>query len=228
LSSPRQVAARRQGVKEFEVVSSQASTADTAEVMTEDAIFYCSDGMVNIAPSVQMAAWTASMTETVSEGWLAAPASAHYDPSDNFQRTRDHEIFPIEGHNLIHQFQHLQFDPMSSVQPNLSPPSYQCPSSAKVLQLEHMLAFDGSASAESSTTEDQDAPPRLGSAELPSVGSLGHYMRRCKPCAFVTRTGCGNGIQCNFCHLCSAGEKKRRRKEKRLLISAARRLSLAA
>lgn len=66
--------------------------------------------------------------------------------------------------------------------------------------------------------------PRLGSAELPSVGSLGHHINRCKPCAFVGKTGCSNGVQCNFCHMCAPGEKKRRRKEKRSLLGAARSL----
>lgn len=70
-------------------------------------------------------------------------------------------------------------------------------------------------------------PPQLGSAELPSIGSLGHHLRRCKPCAFANRAGCTNGAQCNFCHLCRTGEKKRRRKEKRALIGAMKSLSLA-
>jgi len=91
----------------------------------------------------------------------------------------------------------------------------------KVLQLEHALVFG-------SNDEPPEALlPRLGSPDLPSVGSLGHHVRRCKPCAFVTRMGCSNGLQCRFCHLCETGEKKRRRKEKRALIGAARKLSAA-
>lgn len=53
----------------------------------------------------------------------------------------------------------------------------------------------------------------LGSAAMPTVGSAGHYLRVCKPCAFVTK-GCQSGIECRFCHLCEVGEKKRRKKEK--------------
>lgn len=56
--------------------------------------------------------------------------------------------------------------------------------------------------------------PRLESLELPSVGSAGHALGNCKPCAFVHTKGCGNGVDCPFCHLCRPGEKKRRRKEK--------------
>lgn len=78
------------------------------------------------------------------------------------------------------------------------------------------------------STCSEDVPPQLGSEDLPSVGSVGHYLRRCKPCAFVTRTGCSNGAQCSFCHLCQPGEKKRRRKEKRSLAGVARRLAVDA
>lgn len=58
---------------------------------------------------------------------------------------------------------------------------------------------------------------KLGSAELPSIGSAGHKKGRCKPCAFVHTEGCGNGANCAFCHLCLPGEKKRRKKEIRAL-----------
>mmetsp|Transcript_151212 Transcript_151212/g.263549 ORF Transcript_151212/g.263549 Transcript_151212/m.263549 type:complete len:531 (-) Transcript_151212:198-1790(-) len=67
----------------------------------------------------------------------------------------------------------------------------------------------------------------LGSAQLPSIGSLGHHLRRCKPCAFANKAGCTNGAECTFCHLCKTGEKKRRRKEKRALLGAMKCLTLA-
>jgi hypothetical protein len=69
-----------------------------------------------------------------------------------------------------------------------------------------------------------DPPPQLGSERLPSVGSVGHFLGRCKPCAFATRVGCANGSQCEFCHLCTKDEKKRRRKDKKALMSVARKL----
>jgi hypothetical protein len=50
----------------------------------------------------------------------------------------------------------------------------------------------------------------LGSPELPTVGSVGHYFRKCKPCAFIHKKGCANGTECQFCHLCEPGEKRRR------------------
>lgn len=54
----------------------------------------------------------------------------------------------------------------------------------------------------------------LGTPEMPTVGSLGHYDGVCKPCAFASKKGCGSGMDCKFCHLCTEGEKKRRKKEK--------------
>jgi hypothetical protein len=53
----------------------------------------------------------------------------------------------------------------------------------------------------------------LGSPEMPSVGSAGHWTGTCKPCAFMAR-GCTSGVNCPFCHLCDVNEKKRRRKDK--------------
>merc|ERR1719253_1114079 len=58
------------------------------------------------------------------------------------------------------------------------------------------------------------AGPALGTEELPSMGSQGHALGTCKPCAFLHTKGCENGLSCQFCHLCESGEKKRRRKTK--------------
>lgn len=63
----------------------------------------------------------------------------------------------------------------------------------------------------------------VGSAELPTLGSRGHHMGRCKPCAFVHNGGCESGILCQFCHLCEPGEKKRRAKQKKEVYKMLRR-----
>lgn len=71
----------------------------------------------------------------------------------------------------------------------------------------------------------QQQPPTLRLAEaiepppvfaaIPTVGSAGHGLRKCKPCAFVWKeSGCQSGTSCKFCHLCDPAEKKRRRKAK--------------
>lgn len=76
--------------------------------------------------------------------------------------------------------------------------------------------------AESSSNEDgpQEVERIVGSdtAELgsplcPTLGSRGHSLHMCKPCAFILK-GCQSGVECKFCHLCEVGEKKRRKKEK--------------
>lgn len=54
-----------------------------------------------------------------------------------------------------------------------------------------------------------------GSSGMPSLGSAAHQAGQCKPCAFVYTKGCGNGLDCAFCHLCAPGEKKSRKKEKK-------------
>lgn len=56
--------------------------------------------------------------------------------------------------------------------------------------------------------------PELGSPELPTVGSRGHRLGTCRPCAFLYTKGCANNTECDFCHLCEPGEKKRRSKQR--------------
>jgi len=57
-------------------------------------------------------------------------------------------------------------------------------------------------------------------AELPSMGSAGHSLGRCKPCAFVHTKGCNSGRACQFCHLCDHGSSKRRKKAWREYLRA--------
>lgn len=57
-----------------------------------------------------------------------------------------------------------------------------------------------------------DIPPGI-----PTIGSMKHAYGTCKPCAFVFKNGCSNGLECKFCHLCEPGERQRRKKAKRAL-----------
>jgi len=59
------------------------------------------------------------------------------------------------------------------------------------------------------------APPELGTPAMPSVGSMLHHNRECKPCTFFHTRGCENGQDCQFCHLCGPGEKKKRLRQQR-------------
>ncbi|CAJ1327734.1 unnamed protein product [Effrenium voratum] len=63
----------------------------------------------------------------------------------------------------------------------------------------------------SRSTSDTDGQ----GSKYPSKGSAKHRLGVCKPCAFVFKTGCNNGFDCEFCHLCDPGEKKRRKKERK-------------
>lgn len=55
-------------------------------------------------------------------------------------------------------------------------------------------------------------PEQTWSQSLPSVGSSGHRLGRCKPCAFMYKDGCRSGADCPYCHLCPPGEKQRRKR----------------
>merc|ERR1719235_2601947 len=59
------------------------------------------------------------------------------------------------------------------------------------------------------------APPQLGTPALPSIGSLLHHKRECKPCTFFHTRGCENKEDCQYCHLCGPGEKKKRLRAQR-------------
>jgi hypothetical protein len=62
--------------------------------------------------------------------------------------------------------------------------------------------------------------PVLGSSTMPTVGSVNHHMGTCKPCSFLHKQGCENGVNCTFCHLCDPGEKKRRQKLKKMQLQS--------
>jgi len=59
-------------------------------------------------------------------------------------------------------------------------------------------------------------PPPLGT---PSRGSMLHGIGNCRPCAwFWKHGGCQNGVDCEYCHLCPAGEIKSRKKVKQTMM----------
>eukprot|EP00931_Biecheleriopsis_adriatica_P043736 TRINITY_DN24991_c0_g3_i1.p1 TRINITY_DN24991_c0_g3~~TRINITY_DN24991_c0_g3_i1.p1 ORF type:complete len:379 (+),score=60.76 TRINITY_DN24991_c0_g3_i1:75-1139(+) len=85
---------------------------------------------------------------------------------------------------------------------------------------------------EDEDTEDIQDVLRQGQEEFhansaTNVGSRGHLMRMCKPCAFFNTKGCKDGIDCKFCHLCEPGEKKRRKKEKSAFLRTVHRWQTA-
>merc|ERR1719235_2625775 len=48
-------------------------------------------------------------------------------------------------------------------------------------------------------------------ADLPSLGSLGHFVGQCSRCCFHPKGRCQNGYNCRFCHF---EHEKRKRKQK--------------
>jgi len=57
------------------------------------------------------------------------------------------------------------------------------------------------------THVEQSQNLKLGCPILPSIGSAGHHMGLCKPCAFGDY--CRNGAKCEFCHICKPIAKKK-------------------
>mmetsp|Transcript_52820 Transcript_52820/g.122954 ORF Transcript_52820/g.122954 Transcript_52820/m.122954 type:complete len:142 (-) Transcript_52820:55-480(-) len=67
----------------------------------------------------------------------------------------------------------------------------------------------------------ETADKYVGTASCPTVGSALHEFGTCKPCAFVHKAGCNSGVACQFCHLCSQGEKRRRKRTAKVQRRAA-------
>lgn len=72
-----------------------------------------------------------------------------------------------------------------------------------------------------SDSEEENKPSNRAisltdSLGLWSAGSAEHSLGTCKPCAFLWKdeSGCQNGTNCKFCHMCTPGEVKRRKKAK--------------
>jgi len=59
-------------------------------------------------------------------------------------------------------------------------------------------------------TENPVVPP-ASLADLPSLGSLGHFVGQCSRCCFHPKGRCQNGYDCRFCHF---EHEKRHRKKK--------------
>jgi hypothetical protein len=87
-----------------------------------------------------------------------------------------------------------------------------------------MSQTDGISAAPGSVLRLVDAisEPELGSSAMPTVGSVNHHLGTCKPCSFLYKKGCENGVNCTFCHLCDPGEKKRRQKVKKMQLHSMR------
>merc|ERR1719324_1212654 len=93
---------------------------------------------------------------------------------------------------------------------------------------ENSMCYDDSASTASggfseplslpsSPTElEPEAPSTCSLADLPSIGSIGHFAGQCSRCCFFPKGRCQNGYDCRFCHF---DHEKRPRKKKTAAMS---------
>jgi len=100
--------------------------------------------------------------------------------------------------------------------PPMAPPAL--PAAAQISELTSRVVPPPPPQAPQLRIAESWPETRLGTPEVPTVGSLGHYLGTCKPCAFLFTKGCGSGVDCTFCHLCPPGEKKRRQKIKHAAV----------
>lgn len=99
----------------------------------------------------------------------------------------------------------------------------------RVLRLEELLAESSRENLETPRkAQEEEALPQPGLDTLPSVGSWNHTLGNCRPCAFVFKAvSCNNGASCEFCHLCSPGERHRRKRNQKAAKRAAEALATA-
>jgi len=84
-------------------------------------------------------------------------------------------------------------------------------------------ATTAEASPEVSEVDSPSDEQNLVMDNAPSIGSMGHHLGRCNPCAWHWKPqGCTKGSNCTRCHLCPDGELKARKKAKKAALQAAR------
>lgn len=146
----------------------------------------------------------------VVDGWLAPPleATAGTDQKGNQQHRQQQQPQAVM---TVPQLGLRSQTPQSVPPPPLLPPVLAPTAHGAAAQA---LPPPPAQAPSLQNAEAMLGVAELGTSDLPTMGSEGHRYGSCKPCAFVHTKGCGNGVQCQFCHLCSPGEKKRRQRER--------------
>merc|ERR1712032_660448 len=63
--------------------------------------------------------------------------------------------------------------------------------------------------------------PMTSEPIFPCLGSVQHSAGKCSPCGWFWKpSGCRNGRECNYCHLCTRDEIKQRRRMKAFALRA--------
>jgi len=90
------------------------------------------------------------------------------------------------------------------------------------------------AASDVSTTADEleaDVPTEVecqsltSDKVLPSAGSANHGLGLCRPCGFLYKGGCSEGVKCTFCHICLPGSIELERKMKRKFVKAVKQVN---
>lgn len=154
--------------------------------------------------------------DTLAGGFVAGPGNMHDFTS--MSQSSISSFAMSSGHNVVTDPFLGQAPQMSQIGIRYPPPPREQP----VVKLESLLP-SSRAESELAASFAPSSKNQFGSdlistrfspALCPSAGSAGHMAGVCKPCAFFHTKGCGNGLACEFCHLCDPGEKKKRHKAK--------------
>lgn len=173
-------------------------------------------------PSTPTEAWPRGAGERHTPPPQHMPNAPNVYPSYQQPEVMQPPLMPVlRLSEVLPGQQHLMGPGLRQVQ-EPPPGQFQMP---QMLQKPMLHCDSTSASGGSVSLEGYETATRgFASPDLPSRGSALHAWRACKPCAFVfnEEEGCGNGVDCEFCHLCEPGERKRRKKERKVQKREAR------
>jgi hypothetical protein len=180
----------------------QSCPVDTPKDREEPIAEEDEEDLLSMAPQLRRAATTAADTIAAAAADTAAAVMGWWN---GHQPQQQHAVPDWnESYSAQQEFvQNYSYEMPPTPEPHTAPP---------VLLLSEALAPPPMGAPGVGAGATPNVP--LGSPEMPTIGSMEHFIGNCKPCAFFHKRGCSNGVQCSFCHLCDSSEKKRRQKEK--------------
>jgi hypothetical protein len=169
----------------------------------------CPEGEIKNRKKGKLSMMRLGMSTPKNEGCTSFGLSSGYSLADNLLAQ---EYIGAEPYGKQAAFVHAEQESTTcSMSDNLS-----CGSKSDLFTASPSNCA-GNASTSGSDDEDAKLPsgPPPGFQAYASQGSIDHDRGNCKPCAWFWKpSGCQNGNDCNYCHVCSKGELKARKKTK--------------
>lgn len=175
------------------------------------------------SPSSSTSTRTSSRSSCPSDDEVATPPRRESLPID--ERGLGH-VYP-EGLIVRNTFIDFEEEPIFTKFRRIrSEPNKTSTRSASIMTVEPAPEAAGAPAVRKIASIQEDtSDSRLGSPDLPSIGSEQHHLGKCKPCSFFWKpSGCTNGVDCLHCHLCDPSKLKLRRKARKTQLKTQHRI----